>query len=167
MSKRPSPALVISCLALFVALGGGAYAAIALPKNSVGAKQLKANAVTSAKVADGSLAATDFAAGQLPAGQTGPAGPKGADGARGAQGEPGPVGATGPAGTDGSNGTNGADGAAGPAGLRGPTGPTGQTGPTGAAPAPKVVRVGNPYSTCTQAGAFDTRAPSPPARRPC
>ena len=41
---------VISCLALFVALGGAAYAATKLPANSVGTKQLKKNAVTGSKV---------------------------------------------------------------------------------------------------------------------
>jgi hypothetical protein len=41
---------VVSMIALFCALGGGAYAAVSLPKNSVGTKQLKKNAVTSAKV---------------------------------------------------------------------------------------------------------------------
>jgi len=47
---RPSPALVISLIALFVALGGTSYAAIALPKNSVGTKQIKKGAVTAAKL---------------------------------------------------------------------------------------------------------------------
>jgi hypothetical protein len=41
---RPSAALVVATLALFVALGGGAYA---VSKNSVGTKQLKGNSVTS------------------------------------------------------------------------------------------------------------------------
>ena len=40
----------IALLALFVALGGSAYAAAALPSNSVGTKQLKKSAVTAAKV---------------------------------------------------------------------------------------------------------------------
>jgi len=62
-----SPATVISCMALAVALGGTSYAAVALPPNSVGTAQLKPNAVTGAKVKDGSLLATDFKAGQLPA----------------------------------------------------------------------------------------------------
>ena len=31
---------VISVIALFVALGGASYAAVTLPKNSVGAKQI-------------------------------------------------------------------------------------------------------------------------------
>lgn len=49
--RAPSPALVIALIALFVALGGTSIAAInALPKNSVGAKQLKKNAVTGVKI---------------------------------------------------------------------------------------------------------------------
>jgi hypothetical protein len=55
----------VSLLALFVALGGGAYAASQLPKGSVGTKQLKDNAVISSKVKNGSLLAKDFKAGQL------------------------------------------------------------------------------------------------------
>jgi hypothetical protein len=49
-SLRPSPAMVVACIALAVALGGTSYAAITLPKNSVGPKQLKKNAVTPVKV---------------------------------------------------------------------------------------------------------------------
>lgn len=60
MKRRPSPALVISILALFVALGGTSYAVTQLPKNSVGTPQLKKNAVTGAKVKDGSLSGTDL-----------------------------------------------------------------------------------------------------------
>lgn len=77
---------VVASLALFVALGGISYAAIALPKNSVGPKQLKANAVTGAKVKDGSLSKADFAPGDLPAGANGAAGPKGDTGAAGPKG---------------------------------------------------------------------------------
>jgi hypothetical protein len=40
----------IALLALFIALGGTTYAATALPKNSVGTKQLKKNAVTAVKI---------------------------------------------------------------------------------------------------------------------
>lgn len=78
----------IACVALFVALGGVAYAAV-LPKNSVGTKQLKKNAVTSAKVKDHSLQATDFAGG-LPAGPKGDPGPAGTPGVQGEPGERGP-----------------------------------------------------------------------------
>ena len=48
--RRPSHATVIACLALFVALGGGAMAASQLGKNTVRAEQLKANAVTTKKI---------------------------------------------------------------------------------------------------------------------
>jgi hypothetical protein len=48
--RRPSPALVISLIALFVAMGGTGYAATQLAKNSVGTKQLKKNAVVSSKI---------------------------------------------------------------------------------------------------------------------
>jgi hypothetical protein len=86
---------VIACAALAVALGGVSYAATALPRNSVGPLQLKANSVNSSKVLNGSLLRSDFRAGSIPKGARGPAGP------------PGPAGPAGPA---------GAAGAAGPAG---------------------------------------------------
>jgi hypothetical protein len=47
---RMSYANVIATLALFVALGGSSYAALQLPRNSVGPTQLKKNAVTAAKI---------------------------------------------------------------------------------------------------------------------
>jgi hypothetical protein len=47
--RRPSAALVVACLALAVALSGVSYAATTLPRNSVGPKQLKANAVSGPK----------------------------------------------------------------------------------------------------------------------
>jgi len=46
---------VTATLALFVALGGGAYAATALPSNSVGSKQLKKNAVVRAKIKNNAI----------------------------------------------------------------------------------------------------------------
>jgi hypothetical protein len=59
-------------MALFVALSGGAYA-LTIPNNSLGAKQLKKNAVTGSKikrgavtslhVKDSSLLSSDFKAG--------------------------------------------------------------------------------------------------------
>jgi hypothetical protein len=77
---------VVATLALFVALGGGAYA-IGVAKNSVTSKSIKRGqvktsdigpgAVTGAKVKDASLLAGDFAAGQIP---PGPPGAKGAPG---------------------------------------------------------------------------------------
>ena len=74
----PSPATVIASVALLLALGGTSLAAVnALPRSSVGTAQLKANAVTSAKVKNGSLLAVDFRSGSLPAGPAGPQGPAG------------------------------------------------------------------------------------------
>ena len=51
LRPRLTFANVIACSALFVALGGTGYAALNLPKNSVGNLQLKPGAVNSAKVA--------------------------------------------------------------------------------------------------------------------
>lgn len=48
--KRLTYANVMSSIAVFLVLGGAAFAAAQLPKNSVGKKQLKANAVTTAKI---------------------------------------------------------------------------------------------------------------------
>ena len=45
LRHRPSPAIVIACVALLIALGGVSYAATALPRNSVGTAQLKNNSV--------------------------------------------------------------------------------------------------------------------------
>lgn len=86
---RPSPAMVVACAALFVSLGGVGYAAIILPANSVGTRQLKKNAVNSAKVKKHSLLKSDFKRGQIP---RGPQGIQGAQGIHGAQGIQGPKG---------------------------------------------------------------------------
>jgi hypothetical protein len=51
----PSPAMIVACVALFVALGGTSYAAIVLPANSVGTKQIKKSAVTGVKVKNATL----------------------------------------------------------------------------------------------------------------
>ena len=94
LRARLTYANVAATLALFIALGGSSYAALNLPPNSVGSKQVK----------PGSLRASDFKASERSrlrgrrgrAGATGPAGPRGVTGARGTTGARG---ATGPAGT--------------------------------------------------------------------
>src|SRR5262249_3608893 len=63
--KRLTYANVVSTLCLFLLLGGGAYAASHLGKNTVGTKQLKKNAVTAAKVKDGTLTGKDIDLAQL------------------------------------------------------------------------------------------------------
>ncbi|MCK9249249.1 MAG: collagen-like protein [Solirubrobacteraceae bacterium] len=119
--RRIGSAHVMAGVAMFVALGGTSYAAVSLPKNSVGSAQIKnrsvqsvdlknkavtnakvaGNAITSTKVKDGSLLAKDFKSGELPGGQQGPAGPQGPQGEKGDKGDPG---------APGANGTNGVSG---------------------------------------------------------
>lgn len=60
LRHHPSPAMVVACISLAVALGGTSYAAVKLPPNSVGTKQLKANAVTSIKVRNNALTGVDI-----------------------------------------------------------------------------------------------------------
>jgi hypothetical protein len=96
---RPSPAMVVASAALFVSLSGVGYAAIVLPANSVGTKQLKRNAVTSAKVKQHSLLRSDFKRGQVPRGPRGIQGIQGIQGAQGTEGAQGIQGAQGDPGT--------------------------------------------------------------------
>ena len=91
-ARHLSYANVMATLALFAALGGSSYAALNLPKNSVGPKQLRANAVTSTKVKPGSLLTSDFRRSQRAA----------LRGRRGSRGAPGSAGPQGPAGPEGS-----------------------------------------------------------------
>lgn len=91
LRRRLTYANVTASLALFIALGGGAYAAVTLPKNSVGAAQLKKNSVSSTKVKDRSLLKKDFKTGQLPAGPKGDTGAPGAKGDKGDKGDTGQV----------------------------------------------------------------------------
>jgi hypothetical protein len=57
--------VMVTILAFVVLGGGGAYAASTLGKNSVGTRQLKAGAVTGAKVKDNSLTGADIDASTL------------------------------------------------------------------------------------------------------
>jgi hypothetical protein len=75
LRTKLSYANVMATIAVFMVLGGGAYAAIKVPKNSVGTKQLKKKAVArknlkggavdSGKVADNTLTASKIAGGQV------------------------------------------------------------------------------------------------------
>ena len=102
--SKISIAMAATALAVSVLVAtplGQAASKLVLPKNSVGAKQLKKNAVTSnklaknavtaAKVKNGTLLAADFKAGQLPSGPQGPKGDPGAQGLKGDKGDPGPA----------------------------------------------------------------------------
>jgi hypothetical protein len=99
LRSRLSFANTISLIALFVALGGTGYAAVKLPKNSVGSTQIKRNAVSSSKVKNGTLRIVDFKRSELLSMSSLP-GMKGEKGDKGDKGD---------------NGTNGADGAPGTA----------------------------------------------------
>jgi hypothetical protein len=101
ITRHLSFANAIASLALFVALGGASYAAVNLPANSVGAKQIKTRAVSLRKISPAARSALQ--------GQKGEAGPQGA------KGDPGPQGA---------KGDNGDPGLPGPEGQKGDPGPT-------------------------------------------
>src|ERR1044071_8210327 len=87
--NRLTYANVTATLASFVALGGSSYAAVNLPRNSVGSTELKTNsvgaaeiqrkAVRSSEIRDRSIRLRDISTTARNAlqGQTGPAGPPG------------------------------------------------------------------------------------------
>ena len=125
---RPSPALLVACLALFLAAGGPAAAVNAADAAArlITGKQIKDNSITGRDIKDGSLVVGDFKRGELaralPAGQ----------GAQGARGETGPQGPAGPAGPKGDRGDQGIQG------IQGVKGDKGDKGDPGApAPAPE------------------------------
>jgi hypothetical protein len=94
LSSKLTYANVISTLCLVLLLGGGtAYAASQLGKESVGAKQLKKEAVTPAKLSKASKKTLTGATGaQGPVGPQGPQGPQGVLGKEGPPGKEGPQG---------------------------------------------------------------------------
>jgi hypothetical protein len=55
LRRRPSPALIVATIALFVAIGGTTYAGITLPANSVGPAQLKRSAVVNSRIYPGAV----------------------------------------------------------------------------------------------------------------
>jgi hypothetical protein len=57
----PSPALIVACVALFVAMGGVGYAAIKLKPGSVKTKTIKDGAVTTSKLAAGAVSTDKIA----------------------------------------------------------------------------------------------------------
>ncbi len=91
----------LALLALFVALGGTSYAALRLPRGSVGTRQIRDRAVTLRKIS-----------------------PRARHALHGALGPRGPIGPRGSRGATGARGSGGPKGAKGSTGARGPVGPT-------------------------------------------
>jgi hypothetical protein len=118
--RWPSPATIMSALALFVACGGaGAVAnaadsAVATASKLINGKQIKKGSIKLDRLSKSAQLALQGAVG--PAGPEGPKGATGNAGAAGAVGPAGPIGPVGPA---------GAAGLAGPAGPAGPKGADG------------------------------------------
>jgi hypothetical protein len=113
---RPSAALIVSSLALFTALSGGAYAA-----TTIGSLQIKNNAVRSIDIQNGTIKTADMSlAAQLSLkGKAGPAGPAGLPGAPGAKGDKGDQGIQGIPGTAAAKGDKGDKGDQGDQGISG------------------------------------------------
>jgi hypothetical protein len=89
--RRPSPATVMSAMALFVSLGGVGYAAATIDSgdiknNSVRGKDIRNGTVRSKDVGNGSLDLVDIKSSQLPLLK----GAKGDKGDKGDRGSPGP-----------------------------------------------------------------------------
>jgi hypothetical protein len=122
----------VAYLALFVALGGSAYAA-----TTITGADIKNGTVTGRDVKNRSLGTGKLTVKALDSLASRP-GPQGAPGAQGPQGDkgdpgaPGPAGAKGDRGPKGDNGPTGPAGPQGPQGQQGPQGPQGFPGPTGA-----------------------------------
>ena len=100
LGQRTTFANLTALVALFIALGGTSYAALSLPRNSVGLAQIKARAVgpselrtqavSGRSVRNRSLTVSDIA----PSSRAALRGQQGVPGPQGVQGPPGPTGVT-------------------------------------------------------------------------
>jgi hypothetical protein len=144
--RRLSPQLsysnVMATVAVFVALGGSAYAATTITGHdiqdgSVSGRDIKPGSLQSSDIKDGTLRRRDFLPGVLPSGLSAPLGQtEGGAGATGPIGPQGERGVAGPAGADGARGPAGADGKDGAKGADGKDGAKGADGKDGAPGAP-------------------------------
>jgi hypothetical protein len=146
MFRRPTAPLVISTLALVLAMAGIAPAAsrmisgkyikngtITNPKianGTITGQKIGSNTVTGGNIKDGTITGPDIADNSITAIKL-----KGIGGIPGPQGNTGPQGPAGPRGPQGDPGDTGADGATGPAGPAGPQGDPGPVGANGQGPA--------------------------------
>jgi hypothetical protein len=137
---RPSPALVISVIALIVAVAGGGSAiadGATMAAKLITGNQIKNGSVTSSDIKDRSLLVSDFKASERRK-------------LRGAEGPVGPTGNQGPQGLPGSNGAPGAKGDAGPPGTARAYGLISDVG--GLSRAKNILAVSHPTTTtyCVQ-----------------
>jgi hypothetical protein len=126
---RPSPALVVAMIGLFVALTQTGMASRALEAAGCACatgSDIVNGSLTGLDIKDKSLTKKDFN-GSV-AGPPGQQGAPGANGAPGAQGSPGPGGLQGPQGLGGAKGDKGDQGIAGIQGLKGDKGDKGDQG---------------------------------------
>lgn len=90
---RPSPAMVVACIALFLGLSGVGYAAA-----KIGSAQIKNNSVQGKDIKNKTIKTGDISKGTIDSlkGQNGAQGAQGAQGAKGTTGAPGPRGIVAP-----------------------------------------------------------------------
>ncbi len=133
-SRVPSPALVLSTIAVLGAIAAPVWASALLTGDDI-----RDATLTGKDIKDGSIGPSDMSrtgraalAGRVgPTGATGPSGPAGVKGDTGPSGPTGAPGDAGPAGPKGEAGAKGNDGAIGATGPQGPTGATGLQGAVG------------------------------------
>jgi hypothetical protein len=152
-----SPAMIVACIAVVLAMTGSALAARDL--------------ITGADIKDGSITRADLSGRTISslkgkrgpsgsAGRDGFAGPAGPQGSTGPQGDRGPAGPPGPQGDEGVRGDKGDKGDTGATGAQGPQGPQGDPGAQGTA---GQSMVGTQNIGATDVGTPLARASSGPA----
>lgn len=133
--RLPSPSMLVAGGAVFIALGGSAYASTGLVQSS----DIAPGAVTTKAIRNGGVKPTDLSsttralitAGRGVKGDTGSSGAAGVGGTNGANGPNGANGSEGAKGANGANGTNGTDGTNGANGPNGANGVDGKDGTDG------------------------------------
>jgi hypothetical protein len=128
---RSPTAIALSLVAIFMSMGGAAYAGTTL----IHSDQIANGAVTNTKIANGSVGADKLTGSLLKTvtqkGGSESTGPAGGNGSNGSNGQQGPQGSQGPKGDTGQQGPKGDPGPRGATGAQGPQGPKGDTGQTG------------------------------------
>jgi hypothetical protein len=154
-----SYANVMATIAVFVALGGGAYA-LTIPSNSIGSKQIKKNAVKSSEIKKNAVDSSEIEknsvhSSEIEKNAVGSSEIKGSS-VRSGEVEDFSLVANDFAAGQLPAGATGAPGPTGPQGPEGPQGPTGLTGATGPAGATNVTARRGPPVTVPSTGQTTT-----------